>query len=492
MSCYLGLDLGTSGLKGLLINAEGAIVGQAEQRIPVSHPHDGWSEQEPADWITALQKVVEQLRAGYAGFSDLRGIGVSGQMHGATLIDKDGAVLRPCILWNDTRSHTQAAKLDADPAFRQISGNIVFPGFTAPKLDWLRAQEPDVFARVAKVLLPAAYLNYVLTGDHVGDLSDASGTSWLDIRARGWSDDLLARSGMMASQMPRLVEGSAMAGQLRPELARAWGVKAPVTVAGGAGDNAATACGLGLLQDGAGAVSLGSSGVVMVARDSCQPAPQTAVHTFCHALPDRWFQMGVMLAAADNLNWLGNLVGQPPQALVAQLGDRLHRPGPILYLPYLAGERTPYNTPHLRAGFAGIGAMSGRAEMTRAVLEGVSFGLRDNLEALRATGAAPQRLYAVGGGARSDYWVRLLATVLGLPIEVSASQAAHGAALGAARLGLLAATGGAANDILTPPRDTREVLPDAAHIAEYAEAFTTFQSAARAASKNAAKALPGT
>ena len=487
---FLGLDLGTSGLKVLLTDDEGEVIGQANHAYPVSHPHDGWSEQDPADWVAALQNAVAALRAVHPEFDDLRGIGVSGQMHGATLLDKGGAVLRPCILWNDTRSHAQAATLDADPTFRRISGNIVFPGFTAPKLLWLRDHEPGVFARIAKVLLPAAFLNHYLTGDPVGDMSDASGTSWLDVQSRCWSDDLLARSGMAVAQMPRLVEGSVPAGQLRTELARDWGLRHTVTVAGGAGDNAATACGLGLLDEGAGAVSLGSSGVVMVARGACTPAPQTAVHTFCHALPGRWYQMGVMLAAADNLNWLAKLVSMPPQALIAELGDVLRPPGPVRYLPYLAGERTPHNNPHLRAGFAGIGARSSRCDMTRAVLEGVCFGLRENLEALRATGAAPKRLHAVGGGARSPYWVKLLATVLGLPIDVSAAQAGHGAALGAARLARLAATRATVADVIVQPHDTYEVLPAAEHVAVFEEAFTGFQNAARAAGDSAASLLP--
>lgn len=474
---YLGLDLGTSGLKALLTDDDGAVIGQTAHAYPVSHRHDGWSEQDPAHWVAAVNKAVADLRASHPEFTDLRGIAVSGQMHGATLLDQSGAVLRPCILWNDTRSHAQAALLDATPAFRAISGNIVFPGFTAPKLLWVRDHEPDIFARVAKVLLPAAYLNFYLTGEYVGDLSDASGTSWLDVRARGWSDDLLAQLGMSVEQMPRLVDGCAPAGQLRRDLAQNWGLEQAAIVAGGAGDNAATACGLGLLAEGAGAVSLGSSGVVMVARNTSTPAPQTAVHTFCHALPGRWYQMGVMLAAADNLNWLANLVSLTPHALITELGENLRAPSAIRYQPYLAGERTPHNDPHLRAGFAGIGATSNRADMTQAVLEGVCFTLRENLEALRATGAAPERLYAVGGGAKSPYWIALLATVLDLPIEVSAAQASHGAALGAARLARLAATDAPIADVISPPRDTRTILPATAHRAAFEDAFATFQTA---------------
>lgn len=479
---FLGLDLGTSGLKALLTDAGGRIIGQAEHGYPVTHPQDGWAEQDPAAWIAALHRAVADLRAAHPAFTDLRGIAVSGQMHGATLLDGAGAVLRPCILWNDTRSHVQAAALDADPAFRRIGGNIVFPGFTAPKLLWLRAHEPGVFARVARVLLPAAYMNYYLTGDPAGDLSDASGSAWFDLAARQWSDDLLTRSGMRADQMPRLVEGCAPAGQLRRELAREWGLRQPVTVAGGAGDNAAAACGLGLMDAGVGSVSLGSSGVVMVAREGCAPAPDTGVHSFCHALPGRWVQMGVMLAAADNLNWLARLLSLSPQTLIAELGAEIRPPGPVRFLPYLAGERTPHNAPHLRAGFSGIGARTGRADMTRAVLEGVCFGLRDNLEALRACGAAPQALYATGGGARSEHWLALLATVLNLPILLPEG-AGHGAALGAARLAEIAATGVAPASVITAPNAVRDVQPNTALVPAFDRAYRAFQAAARAAAE---------
>lgn len=476
---FLGIDLGTSGLKAVLTDAGGRIVGQAEQGYPVAHPQEGWSEQDPADWIAALNAVMAELRTTCPDFADLRGIGVSGQMHGATLLDRSGAVLRPCILWNDTRSHAEAAALDADPAFRRISGNIVFPGFTAPKLVWLRAHEPETFAQIAHVLLPAAYLNRYLTGEAMGDMSDASGTGWFDLDGRSWSGALLDISGMREDQMPGLVEGCAPAGQLRAELARDWGLRQPVIVAGGAGDNAAAACGLGLVDGATGSVSLGSSGVVMQARDVCRPAPQTAVHSFCHALPGRWLQMGVMLAAADNLNWLAQLTGQPAERLIAALGTELQPPGPVGYLPYLAGERTPHNDPHLRAGFSGIGVRSSRADLTRAVLEGVCLGLRDSFEALKACDAAPQAVYATGGGARSDYWLALLATVLNLPVLV-ADGASHGAALGAARLARIAATGAPPADVITPPRDVAEVQPITALVPAFDHAFDRFRAAARA------------
>ncbi|MEC9103453.1 MAG: FGGY family carbohydrate kinase, partial [Pseudomonadota bacterium] len=273
---YLGIDLGTSGLRALLVDDTGRPLASVERPLTTQHPHPGWSEQDPATWIAALESAVAELRDTTPDFAAIRGIGVAGHMHGATLLDASDQVIRPCILWNDTRSHVEAAALDAAPQVRELSGNIVFPGFTAPKLAWVRAHEPDHFARVAKVLLPAAYLNLYLTGDHVADMSDSAGTSWLDVGARNWSDLLLDAGGMRRDQMPRLVEGSAPAGQLRPELAQAWGL-GQITVAGGAGDNAAAACGIGALAEGQGFVSLGTSGVVLAARDGYHPAPETAL-----------------------------------------------------------------------------------------------------------------------------------------------------------------------------------------------------------------------
>lgn len=472
---YLGFDLGTSGIRALLVDADGTPVGSAEAHYTVSHPHEGWSEQDPQDWITALEAVVAQLRAAHPAFGQLEGIGIAGHMHGATLLDADDQVLRPCILWNDTRSHAQAAALDADPAFRDISGNIVFPGFTAPKLEWLRAHEPEVFAKVAKVLLPAAYLTHYLTGQHVADMSDSAGTSWLDLAARDWSGALLARSHMRPEQMPRLVEGSAVAGQLRADIAARWGVSQTVCVAGGAGDNAAAACGMGVLQEGQGFVSLGTSGVLLMARDTVKPAPETALHTFCHAVPDRWYQMSVMLSAADSLTWLASVTGRSPAELTTALGDTLRGPGRVGFAPYLSGERTPHNDAQVRGGFSGISTSTTQQDLTHAVLVGVCYGLRDGFEAMAGTGAAFKTLYAVGGGAASRYWLKMLATVLNTPLHLPEGRE-FGAALGAARLGMAAATGAAVEGIMQPPATAEIIAPDADQVAAYDVVYAQFRS----------------
>lgn len=473
---YLGIDVGTSGLRALLMDADGVAIGATERSYSARIPHAGWSEQDPADWITALHNAIDEMRKTYPAFSALRGIGVAGHMHGATLLDAAGAVLRPCILWNDTRAHAEAAALDAVEHVRDLSGNIVFPGFTAPKLAWVAAHEPDIFARTARVLLPAAYINYYLTGEYVADMSDSAGTSWLDVGARDWSPVLLKAGGMRADQMPRLVEGSQAAGTLRIDLQSGWGIGQPVTVAGGAGDNAAAACGIGAVAEGQGFVSLGTSGVLLAARDGYAPAPETAVHTFCHAVPDRWYQMGVMLSATDSLNWLARVVGKTPAALTQALGETLLPPSDLRFLPYLSGERTPHNDAAVRGSFTGLSTATTQEDMTRAVIEGVTFGLRDSMEALRATGARPDRLFVIGGGSASPYWVKLIATVLDTPLLVPAS-GEFGAALGAARLGMLAVTDGDIDAVLTPPEVAQTVMPDAALVPAFDAAYVKFRAA---------------
>lgn len=452
---YIGLDLGTSGLKGVLIDEGQRVLAEASAPLTVQRPHDGWSEQSPSDWIAAAETVLDALSA--QGLAAVRGIGLSGQMHGATLLDGADNVLRPSILWNDTRSHEEAAELDGDPQFRRVSGNIVFPGFTAPKLMWVRRHEPALWDRVAKVLLPKDFLRLWLTGDHVSEMSDAAGTSWLDTGARDWSDDLLAATGLTRGQMPRLVEGSADSGTLRGALADRWGLRPGVVIAGGGGDNAASGIGVGVVRAGDAFVSLGTSGVLFAANDGYQPAPETAVHTFCHALPGTWHQMGVILAATDALNWYAGLVGQDPAHLTAGLGP-LQAPTTTVFLPYLGGERTPLNDAAIRGAFLGLEHATDRAAGTRAVLEGVTFAIRDCRDALAATGTRFDRLLAVGGGSRSDYWLAAIATALDCPVQVPVA-GDFGGAFGAARLAIMAATGAGA-EIATLPPIARTIDPD--------------------------------
>lgn len=469
---YIGLDLGTSGLKGVLIDDAQGVLAEASAPLVVSRPHEGWSEQSPADWIAAAETVLDSLSV--HGLSQVRAIGLSGQMHGATLLDAADEVLRPCILWNDTRSHEEAAELDGDPMFRRVTGNIVFPGFTAPKLVWVRRHEPRTWEKVARVLLPKDYLRLWLTGEHVAEMSDAAGTSWLDTGRRDWSDECLAATGLTRAQMPRLVEGSQVSGRIRDSLSSRWGLPKGVVIAGGGGDNAASGVGVGVVKAGDAFVSLGTSGVLFAANDGYQPAPETAVHTFCHALPDTWHQMGVILAATDALNWYAGLVGDSAANLTGALGD-LKAPSKTLFLPYLGGERTPLNDAAIRGAFLGLEHATDRAAATRAVLEGVTFAIRDSRDALAATGTRIERLLAVGGGSRSDYWLRAIATALDIPVHLPVA-GDFGGAFGAARLALMAATGAGA-EIATLPPIARTIDPDRALTAAFDAGHARYRAA---------------
>ena len=459
---YIGLDLGTSGVKALLIDEDQHIIASATGGLDVVRPNPGWSEQDPADWVQATEQALGSLKTSHGeALSAVKGIGLSGQMHGATLLDMADQVLRPCILWNDTRSHKQADRLDADPRFRSITGNIVFPGFTAPKLVWVKENEPAIFTRINKVLLPKDYLRLWLTGEHVSEMSDAAGTSWLDTGERRWSEELLAATDMALEQMPCLVEGTAPSGTLRREIASRWGMDDSVIVAGGAGDNAASAIGTGTITAGSAFVSLGTSGVLFAANECYLPNPQSAVHSFCHALPDTWHQMGVILSAAIALDWFADLTGSTLAELTSALGETLVSPGPVTFLPYLSGERTPHNDASIRGVFVGLDHESGRSVLTRAVMEGVAFALRDNLEALRAAGTELQRITAVGGGSRTRYWLKVIATALNLPVDLPA-EGDFGAAFGAARLGIIAATGANPLEVCTPPPIAATIRPEGA------------------------------
>ncbi len=471
---YLGLDLGTSGVKALLIDGDQRIIGSANGALEVSRPHPGWSEQDPADWIKASETAISGLKAAHAKeLAAVKGIGLSGQMHGATLVDASGAVLRPCILWNDTRSYAEAAKLDSDARFRKLTGNIVFPGFTAPKLAWVAKNEPEIFAKVAKVLLPKDYLRLWLTGEYISEMSDSAGTSWLDTGARKWSAELLAATGLDESHMPSLVEGTEQAGKLRGELASAWGMS-DVVVAGGAGDNAASACGMGTVSEGAAFVSLGTSGVLFAANGSYLPKPESAVHAFCHALPNTWHQMGVILSATDALNWYSGIAGKSAAELTTELGNTLKAPSGVTFAPYLSGERTPHNDAVIRGAFIGLGHESDRSVLTQAVLEGVSFAIRDNLEALKSAGTSISRVTAIGGGSRSEYWLASIATALNVPVDIPAD-GDFGAAFGAARLGLIAATGADPVAVCTAPQTARTIEPVSVLSGAYDAAYQRYR-----------------
>ncbi len=472
---YLGLDLGTSGVKALLIDDDQNTVASGHAALDVSRPSHGWSEQDPAHWLKACDEAIGELNASHPKeLAAVKGIGLSGQMHGATLLDDADKALRPCILWNDTRSHAEAAELDADPRFRAITGNIVFPGFTAPKLLWVKNNEAAIFGKTARVLLPKDFLRLWLCGEHISEMSDAAGTSWLDTGKRHWSAELLAATSLDESHMPSLVEGTEQAGGLRAELAAGWGMKAGIPIAGGAGDNAASACGMGTVGEGHAFVSLGTSGVLFAANAAYLPNPESAVHTFCHALPATWHQMGVILSATDSLNWLSQITGKSARELTDELGETLKTPTGVTFLPYLSGERTPYNDSAIRGSFTGVGHESDRPALTQAVLEGVAFAFRDSLEALAKAGTTLSRVTAIGGGSRSRYWLKAIATALQIPVDLPAD-GDFGAAFGAARLGLIAATGADPASVCTAPATDATIEPDQRLGEAFEQAYQRYQ-----------------
>ncbi|CAN7609755.1 xylulokinase [Bradyrhizobium sp. LjRoot220] len=469
---YLGIDVGTSGVKAVLVNEAGAVVATASRGLTLSHPAPLWSEQDPDAWVAATVAAVDNLAAAHPHqTAQVRGIGLSGQMHGATLLGADGRPLRPAILWNDGRAHAECAELEQHcPSLHAIAGNLAMPGFTAPKLLWVARHEPDVFAKVTKVLLPKAYVRYRLTGEMIEDMSDGAGTLWLDVGRRCWSETILQATGLDPGHMPQLVEGSDACAILAPEYARRWGMPREVVVAGGAGDNAATAVGLGAIAPGDAFLSLGTSGVLFRVTERFAPAPASAVHAFCHALGGLWHQMGVMLSAAASLAWLSRILATTDSALLGPLGEVVERPSPVQFLPYLDGERTPHNDAAAAGAFVGLRSATGRDDIVQAVLEGVGYAARDNLAALGDASSPIMEVDLVGGGSRSALWAQIIADVLAIPVH-RVEEGEVGAALGAARLGRLAATCEEPATVCRRPRRLATFVPRPSAVAAYDDGY---------------------
>ena len=458
---YLGIDLGTSGVKVILLSEEGQVVASHSEALTLSRPHPLWSEQDPTDWWTATGNAISALSTRHP-LKQVKAIGITGQMHGATVLDAGQNVLRPAILWNDGRSFSQCQQLEAAvPDSRRITGNLMMPGFTAPKLLWLRENEPALFAKIDKVLLPKDYLRLLMTGVFASDMSDAAGTMWLDVANRDWSDSMLAATGLTRQHMPALFEGNEITGQLLPELAARWGMDCVPVIAGG-GDNAAGAVGVGLYKTGQAMLSLGTSGVYFAVSDGFLSNPQQAVHSFCHALPDTWHLMSVMLSAASCLDWAANLTGTASVAeLIALAENTPPADSPVWFLPYLSGERTPHNNPNAKGTLFGLTHQHGPADIARAVLEGVGFALADGMDVLHATGLKPKSITLIGGGARSPYWRQMLADISGQTLEYRTGGDV-GPALGAARLAQIAENPGKPVEQFLPELPLEQVhQPDA-------------------------------
>jgi xylulokinase len=435
---YLGVDLGTSGIKVIITDSAGQIVDSQSAELSVSRPQPLWSEQNPLDWWQAFCKVMNELSS-RPYLSQVKAIGLSGQMHGATLLDKNSQIIRPAILWNDGRSAAECAELEqAVPNSRETTGNIMMPGFTAPKLLWLKHNEAENFAQIDKVLLPKDYLRWLLTGGFASDMSDAAGTLWLNTQKRDWDAELLAACGLNLTHMPQLFEGNQITGTLQSDLASRWGLS-EIPVVAGAGDNAAGAIGVGLVEPGQGMISLGTSGVYFVVTDHFSQQAELAVHSFCHALPNRWHLMSVMLSAASCLDWFAKqIVEEDIGQLLEQLENNpVNQKTAPYFLPYLSGERTPHNDPLAQGAFIGLTHDTSKLDMLHAVLEGVCFAFADGVDALHQSGTKATEITVIGGGAQSGYWRQLMADVLKTKITFRKGGEV-GPALGAARLAQLA------------------------------------------------------
>jgi xylulokinase len=461
----IGLDVGTTGLKGVAVAEDGRVEAKAEEAYPLASPRPGWTEQDPDLWWDACRRVQERVGGGDA-------IGLSGQMHGLVLLDADLEPIRPAILWNDGRTAAQCAAIEAALGRDELvalTGNRALTGFTAPKLLWVREHEPELYARVRHVLLPKDYVRFRLTGELATDVSDASGTLLFDVVWRTWSERVLEALEIPAEWMPPALESPAVAGHTHEGVA----------VAAGGGDQAAGAIGVGVDRPGPASVVLGTSGVVFAALDAYRPDPGARVHTFCHARPGTWHAMGVMLSAAGSLRWLRDAAapGADFSALVAEAERWPPGAGGLRFLPYLSGERTPHADPEVRGAFVGLGLEHDRGALTRAALEGVAYGLRDSLELLAAAGPRPAVGRVSGGGARSGLWLRIIASALGIPLEHT--EVEEGAAYGAALLGGVA--GGVFPDVETAiarcVRPTGRVDPDPAWTEVYEAGYARFRAA---------------
>jgi len=460
---YMGIDLGTSSVKVILIDESGTLIDEAAAPLTLSRPKPLWSEQDPQAWWEATQAAVAALKTRHS-LDAVAGIGLSGQMHGAVLLDGQNRILRPAILWNDGRAGAECRELEQrEPDSRAITGNLAMPGFTAPKLLWVAKHESDIFRRTARVLLPKDWMRLKLTGEAVSDMSDAAGTLWLDVGKRQWSPAMLAATGLDERHMPRLVEGTEVSGYLSSEAASILGLRLGIPVAGGGGDNAAGAAGIGVVHSDMAFVSLGTSGVIFVADDTLKKDPERAVHAFCHCIPGMWHRMAVILSAAATLSFAARFSGAADEAsLLAETeaaGLITKTQSRLVFLPYLSGERTPHNDPTAAGVIFGLNGATTRADLGRAAIEGVAFALADGLQVLEAGGGSIGALSVIGGGARSKLWGRVLAAALQRPLTYHQGGNV-GPALGAARLARIAASGASLDEACTPPPVSHMIEPE--------------------------------
>lgn len=467
---YLGIDLGTSGIKVVLINEEQAVVASKHIGLSVQRPAPMHSEQNPQEWWETLDEVMLSLKRSHPELvGQVKAIGLSGQMHGATLLDANGNVIRPAILWNDGRSIKECAELEQlVPALRNITGNIAMPGFTAPKIKWLQKHEPEHFASIDKVLLPKDYLRYRMSGVFASDMSDSAGTLWLDVAKRAWSEDILTACGLSIGNMPELYEGSQMTGLLLDDIATRWALPLNTPIVGGGGDNAAGAVGSSTIAEGQAFLSLGTSGVIFTSSDNYKANPAEGVHSFCHAVPHLWHQMSVILSAASCIDWGTQLLGleQVSDFLALAEDNDYLTPNAVLFLPYLSGERTPHNNPKAKGVLFGLTHDTNPKHIARAILEGIAFAFKDGMDALTHAKVNIQEMALIGGGARSELLCSILANVLGIEL-VKYQDSELGPAFGAARLAMLNTKGTKLLDVCRKNHVEHRYLPTPEKMAMY-------------------------
>lgn len=474
---FLGLDIGTSAVKAVIVDGDQRVLASAGHALDTQRPHRQWSEQDPQAWWRAVESVVAQLRqAPPTLWCGIGAIGLSGQMHGAVLLDAAGEIIRPAILWNDGRAHAQARELNAAvPGLGRIAGVPAMAGFTAPKLLWLARHEPRNVARLRWVLAPKDYIRFRMTGEIATDMCDAAGMLWLDEARRQWSEAIVSASGLSLDRLPRLLEGSQISGTLRAE----WGL-GPVPVAAGAGDAAAGAIGIGAVKEGDAFISLGTSAQYFVTTESYRPRPQEFIHAFAHALPGRWSQIAALLNGASCLAWAASLVrGASIESLLNEAECAYGGPGEVVFLPYLTGERTPHDDPNARGVLFGLTPGVAASHLIQAVLEGVALSLADAQECLARSGTLTRSLGVIGGGARSPFWMRLLADILDRPLDLY-EESESGPAFGAARLARLAVTGEDPAAVCVRPKVAATIPPDPRRVAAYRGHLGRFRSLYRA------------
>ena len=473
---FLGIDLGTSGVKSVLVDRDQAVLTTATVALATSRPHPGWSEQAPEDWWQAVCRSIQQISASDAGLDGVRAIGLSGQMHGLVLLNDAGAALRPAILWNDARAVDEAASFaERHPEFADIAGAAQSPSFWPAKLLWLQRYEPDCLARARHMLLPKDFIRHRLTGLVQTDPCDAGGTLLFDQAARAWSSPICAACALDPAQLPDVLEGSQPGGRVLDRVAATWGLPRGVVVAGGAGDAAAGAIGIGAVAGGCATISLGTAAQIFVSTSSWRPAAAAGVQAFAHALPGLWFQSAAVLNGASALAWATRLLGQEdPAALLDAAEAQYAGPGKLLFLPYLTGERAPHNDPLARGVLFGLTPDVAAPQLVQAVLEGVAYSLADASDALARAGTRIERAALVGGGARNAFWTRIIADTLGVPV-LRYRGVDTGPAFGAARLARLAVTGEAVEAVCGAPAILDRTLPEPSRQSRYADVLVRYR-----------------